>query len=133
MFAKPHHLFFFGTLLDAKIRYGVLGRTLPPKWLRPATLAGYTRLYVQGRPYPMLKTHPTGRVPGLLVGNMSDRDRRLLDLYEGEEYVLSPIVVRLNGGRRMSALAYLCRPGIRASSKPWTPHQGVLRSRSFCQ
>ena len=126
-------LFVFGTLMDAKTRFRVLGRTLPRSWIRPVRVDGYVRVQVAGRPYPMLAAKAGGRVMGLAIRNLSPRDFARLDEYEGEEYIRAPVGVRLSSGRMARAETYLCPSWVAPSGKKWPPAYGVLRSRSFCQ
>lgn len=126
-------LFVYGTLLDAKIRYRVLGRTIPAVSISPAVLDGYCRVFVAGRSYPMLLRQVNGRVPGLLLRNLSRKDCALLDAYEGDEYILSPVVVHCRGRRRVRAGTYLCHSQVKPFHRHWISRQGLLRSRIFCQ
>jgi len=96
-------------------------------------LNGFARLLVSGRNYPMVRSHPGGRVPGLLVRGLSVSDVRKLDEYEGDEYYRASIQVQLRSGKRIWAHTYLCHPQVKVSHRHWTAVQGVLRSRSFCQ
>ncbi len=126
-------IFVFGTLMDPKIRFRVLGRTIPSAWVRPAWVMGFVRQPVLGRSYPMLVPRPRGRVRGQVIRNLSPRDLARLDAYEGEEYVRSPIWVWLASRRKIWARTYLTHHWVKASGKNWRPAYGVLRSRSFCQ
>ena len=112
-------LFVFGTLLDANVRYRVLGRTIPRHHLRSVLVKGYVRRKVAGRDYPMLYPSPAGRVWGMVIRHLTAKDWALLDLYEGSEYRRLPIVVWSKAGKRMDAAAYLCPPHIKASSYCW--------------
>ena len=114
-------LFVFGTLLDAKVRYRVLGRTIPHRHLRDAVVKVRERCTVAGRDYPMLCRAPRGRVWGKVIRHLTEQDWTLLDHYEGSEYVRSPIAVWTKSGKRLDAVTYLCPPHVKASRHPWTP------------
>jgi len=126
---RPLPLFVFGTLMDANLRYGVLGRTVPCHNLKPALVKRRATFYVDGRNYPMLCPHPSGRVLGLLIRNLTAQDWRLLDEYEGPEYILSPIAVQSPAGKRQPALTYLCPPHIKASYRRWKASKKRTKER----
>ena len=112
-------MFFFGTLMDRDVRQAVLGRPTPEHALEPASLRGWCRRPVAGRTYPMLAPHPAGQVDGVLVHGLDAHDRRRLDHYEGEEYIVAEMKVISGRGGRRNALVYVCRPGVAAGRGPW--------------
>ncbi len=88
-------MFFFGTLMDVDVLEAVLGHPMPADAREPALLSGWKRVAMAGRAYPMLISHPTGSVDGHLVRNLSEQDRLRLDHYEGAEYRVGIVMVRL--------------------------------------
>jgi hypothetical protein len=112
-------MFFFGTLMDADILAIILGRTPPAAEREPAFLRGWRRVYVAGRTYPMLVDHPGGRVEGLLVHGLSERDCTRLSYYEGWEYVTEPVTVRTLSGKTVETEMFTCSSGILADSRDW--------------
>ncbi len=122
-------MFFFGTLMDGDVLAAVLGRPVAPESMEPARLRGWRRVGIAGRSYPMLTPHATGTVDGLLVHGLDERDRNRLDCYEGPEYRVVLLTVRLRDGREMTAETYLCQPGIVASRGEWRLETWRLRHK----
>ncbi|EME68288.1 putative avirulence induced gene (AIG) protein [Paramagnetospirillum caucaseum] len=112
-------MFFFGTLMDGDVLAAVLGRRLAPDSMEPARLAGWRRVAIAGRTYPMLTPHPTGGVDGLLAHGLDGNDRRRLDHYEGAEYRAGMLTVRRADGSETAAETYLCRPEVAAGREEW--------------
>lgn len=121
--------FFYGTLMDGAVLAAVLGRT-PPRPFRPAVLDGYLRVFRKGRSYPVLVPAGGESVPGRLVEGLGEGDARRLDAFEGPEYTLREIRVRLPRGREVGALVFMPRPGVPASSVPWAPADWHRRHRT---
>ena len=103
--------------MNGRIRRAVLGRVVARSALRPAHIYGFVRLYVQGRPYPMLKARSKSWVNGMLIHGLSPQDWRRLDDYEGDEYDRATVKVRMPGGQHRTALAYLCPAHVKASAR----------------
>ncbi len=114
-------MFFFGTLMDADILAIILGRSLPASGREAAFLRGWRRVHVAGRPYPMLVSHPGGRVEGLLVHGLGERDCARLSYYEGWEYVTEPVTVRTLSGKTLATEMFTCSSGILADTHDWKP------------
>lgn len=112
-------MFFFGTLMDADILAIVVGRLPAPQDREVAFVRGWRRVFVAGRPYPMLVPHTGGRVEGLLVSGLSDRECERLAFYEGWEYVTAPVTVRTLSGRNVETEMFTCPPGILADERDW--------------
>ncbi|MEE8559476.1 MAG: gamma-glutamylcyclotransferase family protein, partial [Alphaproteobacteria bacterium] len=75
--------FFFGTLMDPDVRALVIGGPAPASRIEPATLAGFRRVHVAGRSYPMLISDALGRVEGCLVRGLDGRARARIGQFEG--------------------------------------------------
>jgi len=112
-------MFFFGTLMDADVLAAVLDRPVGPDSMQPARLNGWRRVALPGRTYPMLIPHPTGTVNGLLAIGLDQRDRDRLDHYEGPEYRVGLLTVRLGDGSGVEAETYLCSPDIPPGDVEW--------------
>jgi hypothetical protein len=125
----PLPMFFFGTLMDGDILSAVLGRPAAPDTMEPARLAGWRRVFVPGRIYPMLIPHATGIVDGLLVRDLGDNDRNRLDYYEGPEYRVGTLTVRRPDGSAVPAHTYLCRPAVPAGDAEWRLKTWRLRHK----
>jgi len=118
-------LFFFGTLIDADVRQAVVGRPLP---VETATAAGFVRVFIAGRTYPMLLPKATGRVGGVLTPPLEDAALRRLNAYEGPEYRLRPITVETATGT-VTAHAYFCRHGVAAGRREWRFEDWLRREK----
>jgi len=113
-------MFFFGTLMDMDLLAAVIGR-LPAAAAREAAfLRGWRRVFVAGRTYPMLIPQPAGRVEGLLVGGLDERDCERLSFYEGWEYVTAPVTVRTLAGREVATAMFTCSDGVLADNRDWS-------------
>lgn len=122
-------LFIFGTLMDEDVLSAVLGHVMPPRNREPAIARGWRRPVISGRTYPMLSPHPGGRVEGVLLRGLDERDRDRLDYYEGPEYRLGLVEVRLADGAKCSALAYLCLDNVAAERTEWRLDTWRLRHK----
>ena len=112
-------MFFFGTLMDAEVLTTVLGRLPPIQDREAAFVRGWRRVFVAGRTYPMLVPLATGRVEGLLVSGLSDREYERLSFYEGWEYVTAPVSVRTLSGRAVETEMFTCPDGNLADNRDW--------------
>ncbi len=120
--------FFYGTLMDRLVLAAVIGR-LPPKPGRAAILDGYLRVFRQGRSYPVLVPAAEESVAGLLVEGLGEGDARRLDAFEGSDYLLREMPVRLARGRHVPALMFMPRPWVPASPRTWSPEDWRRRYR----
>jgi hypothetical protein len=104
----------------------VLGRPERPRETVPALLHGCERVWARGRRYPVLIRDPAGVVDGLVLEKLSARDCARLGIYEGREYRLARVRVRvLSGrtpgrGRSVWARAFMART-LGATQRPWVP------------
>ena len=88
----PDLLFVYGTLRDPDLLAAVLARPVEAASLAAAA-PGFQTVHYPRRAYPALVRRPGGRVPGLLLTNISRFEFDLLDAYEGPEYRRSNIAV----------------------------------------
>ncbi|KAF8134919.1 hypothetical protein EV363DRAFT_1447730 [Boletus edulis] len=92
-------VFFNGTLMHPSILKRVIGHDGSYLQIRPALLLGYTRHKTNGGDYPGMVPYSQSRVMfsrdlepeersvrGSMVVGLSDKDMRLLDIFEGDEY-----------------------------------------------
>jgi hypothetical protein len=112
-------MFFFGTLMDGGVLAAVLGRVSARSQHEPAFLRGWRRVFVAGRPYPMLIQQAGGRVEGVLADGLSDRDVERLAYYEGWEYVSEPVTVRTLAGREVATEMFTASAGVLPDSHDW--------------
>lgn len=89
--------FFYGTLLDHDVMALVIGRRLPPSAFVPAHLRGHARRRAKGVSYPILVRDPGGEVEGVVVGGLTARDVQRLVAYEGPNYRVAPLKVKVAG------------------------------------
>ncbi len=113
------NMFFFGTLMDPDVLSAVLGRLPAAAQREAAFLRGMRRVLVAGRPYPMLIPQPAGRVEGVLVSGLSDRDIERLAYYEGWEYVSEPVTVRTLAGRSVETEMFTASSGVLPENRDW--------------
>jgi Gamma-glutamyl cyclotransferase, AIG2-like len=92
-------------------------------------LNGYRRVYRRGASYPVLVVDPTAQVEGIVVSALTTRDVALLTAYEGPEYEIRELPVRLSSGGLIRANVYLPGPACEASSESWTPADWQRRFR----
>lgn len=78
-------LFCYGSLMHDAVFKRVLNSTSMPV-NKPANLEGYKRFKVPGQLYPGITVSSNDSVNGLLVFLESERDYKVLDNYEGDEY-----------------------------------------------
>ncbi len=121
------NLFFYGTLMDPEVREIVCGRPLDT--VEPAMAQGFRRVHVAGRHYPMLLSHASGWVDGLLVTRVEPEAVHRLQVYEGWEYALHPIRVRTHSGAVVMAHVFLCPPSIRPDPRQWRLDTWLLRHK----
>lgn len=91
--------------------------------VKPAELKGYTRFSLLNKDYPALIKHDeTSTADGLLFCPQNNSQRRKLDDFEGEAYVVTPIQVIIVGeeGKMVDADAYVWAGEREAvSAEPW--------------
>ncbi|MDO8608171.1 MAG: gamma-glutamylcyclotransferase family protein [Phaeospirillum sp.] len=112
-------MFFFGSLMDGEVLATVLGRVPAAKDRDVAYVRGWRRVFVAGRPYPMLIPLAGGRVEGLLVSGLGEREYDRLGFYEGWEYVTAPVQVRTLSGRTVETEMFTCPPGVLSENRDW--------------
>jgi hypothetical protein len=112
--------FFYGTLTDAAILRAVLRRRVDPARCRRAVLRGYRRVYRAGASYPVLVADAASEVEGIVVSALTARDLTLLTAYEGPEYIVRELAVRLSGDGFIRAKAFVPHAALHASRVPWT-------------
>ena len=121
--------FFYGTLIDTEILAVVLRRRVDPTKRRKAVLRGYRRVYREGASYPVLVADPGSEVEGIVVSDLTARDVSLLTAYEGPEYEIGELPVRLWGHGLILARVFLPRAACEASRTPWTLEEWQSRHK----
>lgn len=120
--------FFYGTLMDRAVLAAVLGRA-PPGPSQPGSLDGYRRVFRAGASYPVLVPAAGESVAGIVMGGLGEGDARRLEVFEGSDYTLRELPVRLGRGRSIDALVFIPRTGVPASSTAWSPEEWRRRHR----
>jgi len=111
--------FFYGTLLDPDVTAIVLGRRLPPSAFEPATLGGFVRRRAAGKGYPILVPQRGGTVSGRVVGGLTAADAARLSAYEGANYRVSVLPVRMQGRLETVSVFTPNGPGLAPSADEW--------------
>jgi gamma-glutamylcyclotransferase (GGCT)/AIG2-like uncharacterized protein YtfP len=111
--------FFYGTLIEPEILHAVLNRTVHPALRRTAVLHGYRRVYRKGASYPVLAADAASEVEGIVVSALTAPDVALLTAYEGAEYEIRELPVRISRDGLVLAKVFLPRAACEASRVPW--------------
>ena len=117
--ASHYVAFVYGTLMFPAVLNRLLGRV-------PATAAavlpGYARRAVSGQHYPAIVNAPTSQVHGLLLHDITPTELALLDEYEGDQYLRTPVTVATPSGTRVRAECFVWRNELRSnlSNADWS-------------
>ncbi|KDQ15803.1 hypothetical protein BOTBODRAFT_76654, partial [Botryobasidium botryosum FD-172 SS1] len=100
--------FFYGTLMHPDVLRRVIENDASHLKTCPAILMGYTRHHVKECDYPAIVPYEKSKalfpqdiapdercVRGVLVTGLSEEDIRLLDIFEGDEYVREEVQVKV--------------------------------------
>ncbi len=112
--SEPRHLFVYGSLLFEPVVRAVAGAALDSC---PATLDGYRRYGVAGARYPAIAAQPGATVQGRVLRDVPAGAMARLDAYEdvgGGLYEKQRVMVRTEGGTRLTAWAYVAGPRLAA-------------------
>lgn len=101
--------FFYGTLIDPEMLGAVLRRPVHPARRRNAVLRGYRRVYREGASYPILVADAASDVEGVVVSALTAPDVALLTAYEGAEYEIRELPVRMSRDGLVLAKVFLPR------------------------
>jgi hypothetical protein len=112
--------FFYGTLRDADVLCAVIGRSIDRLTVEPADLSGFRCVFRRGASYPVLRVAAGAMTPGDLVSGLTARELRRLVAYEGRDYRLARLAVRLRDGRVRPALVFMPKDSSLASRTPWS-------------
>ena len=115
----PLPLFFYGTLRDLELLATVLGRLPPAADMHHARAPGFRAVHYPDRSYPALVHVPGDAAEGVVVTGLSPFERDLLDAFEGDEYLRTPIAVMI-GEELHEADAYLPTIPVPATNTAWS-------------
>src|SRR3974377_1337130 len=96
-------LFAYGTLMSEDILRAATGSRFPAA---PGVLRGFRRNRIRGEVYPGIIPRPEERAAGIVYSNLTEDDWRRLDLFEGEMYVRSAVIVQMGDGTVRQAQTY---------------------------
>src|SRR5262245_17440033 len=99
--------FFYGVLMDRELLALVIGRATDGLRIEVATVHDFIQRRALNESFPILVTHPGGRVEGVLVTDLTAADVDRLKFYEGSDYEGSEYV--------LAALQVECRGELRAA------------------
>lgn len=112
--------FFYGTLMDADVRALVLpASSVAAAVLEPATLAGWRRVVMRRRRYPVIVRHSVSRVDGLLMRGLDRGAVSRLLAFETGEYVPRALTVEATAGGSARAWVFVASRAARPSSTTW--------------
>jgi len=111
-------LFVFGTLMDPEVLGIVCEAATGRAVTEPAVVENRARRWVVDDHYPVLVAAPGESVAGLLVHGLDERAHERVVFFEGEEFVLEPIVVRggADGRGRLIEACFFAHTGCEAVS-----------------
>ncbi len=118
--SQSPHVFVYGSLMWPDVRSRVL-RTDPEA--QAATVRGYRRQALKGRPYPALVPAGEGiRITGQILRDVPPDDLRRLDAFEGRNYRRVTVPVALHPHGDLLAGLYLWQAGADAlAPDEWDP------------
>ena len=124
--------FFYGTLLDADVRAAVLGKHADAAVVVPDVLAGWRRVGLRGRTYPVIVPSSGATVDGLAVSFAAGAGSTVTDLlisFEGPEYEVETVVLSSGSAASVFTGSRHCHP----SGRPWLlSHWERRHKRAFC-
>jgi len=114
-------LFVYGTLMDADVLNRVVGRPVPPGRIGAAFVDGYRRVYVKGSYFPILIAAEGATVEGRLITGLGAQAVTRLTRFEGRQFHLQRLTVRLAKGRTADAECFMPTAGVPATDDDWDP------------
>jgi hypothetical protein len=124
--------FFYGTLMDADVRSAVLGKHADAAVVAPDVLAGWRRVGLRGRTYPVIVPSSGARVDGLAVSFAAGARSTVTDLlvsFEGPEYEVETVALSTGTSAYVFVGSRHCHP----TGRPWSlSHWQKRHKRAFC-
>lgn len=114
-------LFVYGTLMDQDVLNRVVGRPVPASRIGAAFVDGYRRVYVRDSYFPILIEAEGGSVEGRLITSLGAQAVQRLTRFEGRQFQLKRLTVRLAHGRTAEAECFLPVGGVAATNEDWDP------------
>ena len=122
-------LFVYGTLMDEDVLRRVIGRPVPSAQIGVAFVDGYRRVYVKDTYFPILVPAEGGAVEGRLITGLGAEAVERLTRFEGRQFQLKRLPVRLARGRTAEVECFMPVMGITATDKEWDPDQWRRRHK----
>ncbi|AWB32545.1 gamma-glutamylcyclotransferase family protein [Orrella marina] len=99
-----HNVFAYGSLMFPGVMQDLLGH---PVQGHAVTLAGWSRHALSFRVYPgAVPAMSTSQIEGVVWQDLSDEDLRILDGFEGDEYLRCQVSLELPAGDTVKAWIY---------------------------
>ena len=115
---RRRRLFVYGSLREVSRRAALLSRRGQVIRVTPANLPGFRMLVSPLGDWPLLHRSPKSIVAGELLEGLTAADWRRLGRYEGSEYRLASVRVKIASGEWRSAYAYFPRRA-KAGGRSW--------------
>jgi gamma-glutamylcyclotransferase (GGCT)/AIG2-like uncharacterized protein YtfP len=112
------NIFTYGTLMIPDVMYAVTTRKFR---FVDAILRGYARFTVKGESYPGIIPVTDAITAGIIYYNVDEPSLDVLDIFEGDLYQRTPILVETVEKEMLNAETYVIKPEYRdyLSSKGW--------------
>ena len=113
-----HNLFIYGTLMFDDVWQRLIKKQYQTQ---SATLKGFRRFSIKNQTYPGIVKSRHHKVEGLLVMNLSSRDLRKLDYFEGRYYKRTRVSVNTSSTGKKRAYTYIMKNRFRKllENKDW--------------
>ena len=113
------NIFAYGTLMIPSVMQAVTGKHFASK---EAVLRGYDRFRIKEEFYPGVIEKKEAIIDGAVYLGVDSRSLRRLDLFEGELYHRTPVLIELQDGETLMAQTYLVKPEYenRLTSESWS-------------
>lgn len=89
-------VFVYGTLMSPDVVRVLLGRI--PQRTAPAFVSEFQRYPVLGQEFPGMIRKEGGRTDGVVIEDLSLEEMKILDWFEGDEYVRQSVTVQWDDG-----------------------------------
>ena len=112
------NIFAYGTLMVPAVMYAVTAQHFR---FKKVMLKGYARFTVKGESFPGIIPVTDKSTEGILYFNVDELSLERLDIFEGDLYQRTPIIVATEGEEILTAETYEIKPEYRGylSSKKW--------------
>ena len=111
--------FFYGSLMAPDVLSVVLGRTVAPEELQPATLGGFRRVRVADETFPCLVADESSEVSGVVFESESETEQQRISFFEGFDYAFTKGLARLESGEAVEVVFCGTRTGVEDSEIAW--------------